>query len=298
MYRISLPLFLVLALATVASCTLNSNRILDTTSYTYTSGGSDWTSTCSSGSQQSPIDISSIKGTCDNTMVFDLKFTTTDVSATVSTTNGLSLTGGFSQLYATDVTGTLFGYNAAYMLVHSPSEHEKEDTQYDLEVQIFHTIRSEFSADPTDGRNMGAVSFLFQVNNTAGTNAFVDALIKAYSTQSTTINIQTLFDSQIQSPILYYTYKGSLTTPPCSETVNWYVLDQVFYLTSTQLATFTSYWSGNTSFAGGRGNNRNTQGLNERVIMKGGVECEAQFVYFFSFFILFIFIGYFVFKLL
>ena len=38
--------------------------------------------------------------------------------------------------------------------------------------------------------------------------------------------------------------------------------------------------------------------LNERLVKKGGIECEEQFVYFFSFFILYIFINYFIFKLL
>jgi len=57
-------------------------------------------------------------------------------------------------------------------------------------------------------------------------------------------------------------------------------------------------YAGDETFAAGRGNNRHIQPLNGRSVKKGGVECEEQFVYFFSFFILYIFINYFIFKAL
>ena len=31
----------------------------------------------------------------------------------------------------------------------------------------------------------------------------------------------------------YYSYKGSLTYPPCSEIVNWYVYTEVFNITQS-----------------------------------------------------------------
>lgn len=51
-------------------------------------------------------------------------------------------------------------------------------------------------------------------------------------------------------------------------------------------------------FAQGNGNNRITMPLNDREVKMGNVACEEQFIYFFSFFILYIFINYFIFKLL
>ncbi len=36
----------------------------------------------------------------------------------------------------------------------------------------------------------------------------------------------------------YYNYSGSLTTPPCSEVVNWYVLKNTITASATQITEF------------------------------------------------------------
>jgi carbonic anhydrase len=55
----------------------------------------------------------------------------------------------------------------------------------------------------------------------------------------------------------YYHYFGSLTTPPCSEGVNWNVLKTPVEISPEQIAKFTSVYSGNV---------RPVQPLNRRVI--------------------------------
>ncbi len=56
----------------------------------------------------------------------------------------------------------------------------------------------------------------------------------------------------------YYTYSGSLTTPPCSEGVRWFVLKAPMTLSTKQLATFSKLY---------RGNARSIQRLNGRVVL-------------------------------
>ena len=51
-------------------------------------------------------------------------------------------------------------------------------------------------------------------------------------------------------------YMGSLTTPPCSEVVEWIVIDDPQPISDTQLSFFSSMWASNFNFANGRGNNR------------------------------------------
>jgi carbonic anhydrase len=56
----------------------------------------------------------------------------------------------------------------------------------------------------------------------------------------------------------FYRYMGSLTTPPCSEGVNWFVMKQPIYASKEQLDKFRSIM---------QGNNRPTQPINQRLIM-------------------------------
>jgi len=55
----------------------------------------------------------------------------------------------------------------------------------------------------------------------------------------------------------FYSYAGSLTTPPCSEGVNWYVLKETLKISSSQLSQLQDLYSGN---------NRTPQALNGRTV--------------------------------
>lgn len=57
----------------------------------------------------------------------------------------------------------------------------------------------------------------------------------------------------------YYHYLGSLTTPPLTENVEWYVLKDSIHVSAAQLEAFHKYYSKN---------NRDVQPLNERVILE------------------------------
>jgi carbonic anhydrase len=65
----------------------------------------------------------------------------------------------------------------------------------------------------------------------------------------------------------FYTYKGSLTTPPCSETVSWLVMKEPMTVSKSQVEKFKSLVHGNT--------NRPVQPLYGRVISEsvpGGLD--------------------------
>ncbi len=265
----------------------------------YDEKGSDWTETCATGLYQSPIDISDVSDVCDESMVFDLSFDT-GTSSIKMYDDGIAFKSLYtgSTLFASDVNGVLTGYQSVNFHFHSPSEHTIEGVRYALELHILHSITSQFAAKGQTSYTYGAVGILFEEDSSASANPFITALQLGSLNTALSIDFNSVLYSQFPSPITYYTYHGSVTVPTCAETVNWYVMSTPLKITPTQMAYFTKRFSGNSSFADGNGNNRELQPLNGRTIKKGGETCEDQFVYFFSFLILFIFINYFVFKLM
>mmetsp|Transcript_57968 Transcript_57968/g.102945 ORF Transcript_57968/g.102945 Transcript_57968/m.102945 type:complete len:131 (-) Transcript_57968:82-474(-) len=61
----------------------------------------------------------------------------------------------------------------------------------------------------------------------------------------------------------YFRYQGSLTTPPCTEGVNWTVMRDAFQVSPAQVDKFRQVM--NFKFQR-RGNNRPVQPLNDRVL--------------------------------
>ncbi|KAL4481475.1 hypothetical protein ABPG74_007564 [Tetrahymena malaccensis] len=275
---------------------------LGQTTYNYKSGGSDWTGTCSTGQNQSPIDISNIQGTCDNSMTIDVSLYNQNVqTSVVKDQSGLSSAGDFGSLYAKDINGILIGYEATQLQVHIPSEHTVDGSGYDVELQIYFTIKKEFQASLASQTpavlNNAVVSVFYQIDPSLSSNFFNVWSPSSIGTNFS-LNPATAFNGTIDSTNQYYSYQGSLTQPTCDETVNWYIFPQSNPISQIQYNDIKKYIQGDLTFAGGHGNNRNLQSVNGRTIKLGNVQCEEQFIYFFSFFILYIFINYFIFKLL
>ena len=51
-------------------------------------------------------------------------------------------------------------------------------------------------------------------------------------------------------------YEGSMTVPPCSEAVEWILINDPQPISEEQLALFNNKWLNNITFANGNGNNR------------------------------------------
>lgn len=75
----------------------------------------------------------------------------------------------------------------------------------------------------------------------------------------------------------FYHYEGSLTTPPCSERVQFIVMKEIQYITFADIKLFQGFWGSNKKFANGRGNNRITQPINGRPIYFKDVTLEERY---------------------
>ena len=88
------------------------NLIFAIFSQNYNNGGDNWNmGVCNTGSMQSPIELVVPRGFCDDSMVFDLQLVNSAVLTKILQNDSTIYSNGvFSNLYATDISGNLYGY--------------------------------------------------------------------------------------------------------------------------------------------------------------------------------------------
>jgi len=225
---------------------------------------------CRSGSAQSPIDLPSCN-TPTTRSAITVSYGTQEASLT---NNGhtVQLTLEESETAATFAVDSLT-YTLLQCHFHWGSEHTIDGNQADMVAHCVHT------KDGTD--RYGVLAIFYEIGTTSNTflASIEDKLPSASSTSEhrrlsgTTHSLD--FDTIVSGLTMtnYWTYDGSLTTPPCSEVVDWYPLMTKATLTSSQLSKFQAAIGWSTA----GGNYRPPQNLNGRDIE--GCEKDAWYPY-------------------
>lgn len=190
-----------------------------------------------SGIMQSPIDIN-VSTTVPMGFVAPISLDY-DVNATYVHDTGQGFEVGLSG--KAEIANRPF--NLTQFHIHAPSEHTVNGHQYDAEIHFVHEAQ--------DGR-MAVIGVLLEIGLESPT---VETMLNR-------INSESIFKCDVSDLLpknkSYYHYLGSLTTPPLTENVEWYVLEQVVTLSRAQLEQFHVHY---------HKNNRDTQPLNERKVL-------------------------------
>jgi len=147
---------------------------------------------------------------------------------------------------------------------HAPAEHHIDGQGFAL------GMHSVFSNDANSSQLL-VVGVVFEEDSKTDDSEFIASLdlenLSGTSTNEPIDNVpmKDFYSSISKSP--KYNYKGSLTTPTCAESVEWFVVKDVMKINSVQLERFTRHWAGDNSYAGGNGNNRLIQPLNRRQVV-------------------------------
>ena len=222
--------------------------------YNYNQNGADWgidSPLCDTGVEQSPIDLTA--ATLSEKLMLSLadyeNYVTGDVKLKDHTlefgvTDGvLSLAFGDDQLPA--------DFNPLQFHFHAPSEHVIDGEYMDLEVHIVHLYS-------TGG--LGAViGIMFdRVAGGNSDNPFIEALdfenADPDGNPVENVNLKDFLDGVDMTN--FWSYNGSLTTPPCTEGIKWTVIKDVQPISDAQLAGFNRWFSSRPEYAMGNGNNR------------------------------------------
>jgi carbonic anhydrase len=185
---------------------------------------------CSIGHTQSPIDIKDAKKADLPVLKFDYHAVPLSIIDNGHTIQVYYPAG--STLTVGEKTYTLKQFH-----FHHPSEEHVNGKGFHLVAHLVH-------AD-ADGR-LAVVAVLFELGSA---NSLIDTLWKNIPSEkeksqdipSVSIQVYNLLPNDLG----YFTYAGSLTTPPCSEGVSWYVLRSPATVSPQQVAAFAKMYTMN-----------------------------------------------------
>lgn len=182
--------------------------------------------TCDLGKAQSPINIISSTAT-HTTQQFELEFHPKLAYKADVIDNGHSIKViPRSQPF---ITIDKNNYELLQFHYHGRSEHSVDGKFYDL---VVHAVYEEKKS-----KALAVVGIFFEEGNED------KILAKVLQNMNKSIIITAnLLPSDIKH---YYHYKGSLTTPPCSENVNWYILQQPMQASKAQIEALRKYYVNN-----------------------------------------------------
>lgn len=210
-------------------------------------GPQHWGGSCQSGQQQSPIDITA-PITSDAELASTLKIHYGNAQLKLHNT-GRRLQINIIGKNTLSNMGSNFTLSA--LAYHTPSENTINGKHYAAELQFTNT-------DNSSKTTVLAVFIQPGEGNPIIADLLAHASTTAVKNTNTTINsdLRLLLPQQQNH---YYSFLGSLTTPPCNESVNWIVMQNPISASAIQLKQLQQLFGKN---------NRPIQSRNKRSILK------------------------------
>ena len=208
---------------------------------------------CDEGTQQSPIDLNPALAE-DNEVEVRRNFqpAAVHVSFQESTVNvldnGHTIQVSFEEGNTVDVGEQRFALVQYHF--HAPSEHTLNGEHFPMEVHFVH------SSDSGELAVIGV--FIEQGKHNAAFDPVWNVMPREPGKSLMLEGHDVDLDALVPRGSGAFRYEGSLTTPPCSEGVRWFVRQEPIALSSEQISTFTDIIDNN---------NRPVQPLNERALV-------------------------------
>lgn len=205
-------------------------------------------SACKNGRSQSPINISK-DGVVATNGLEDIEFNyNSDANEIVN--NGHTIQVNVKDGSSIKIDGIVF--NLKQFHFHTPSENMIEGKSFPLELHLVHASK--------DGE-LAVVALMLEegMENKILSKIWDKMPHKADSSNTCGLS-SSMLNEMLPRDKSYFRFNGSLTTPPCSEGVRWFVLKNYATISKEQIKEFFDVF--------GHENNRPTQPLNARKVMK------------------------------
>jgi carbonic anhydrase len=185
---------------------------------------------CSSGRTQSPIDIKDAKEADLPALKFGYQSTPLNI-----VDNGHTIQVNYGPGSTLTIGKNIYALKQFHF--HHPAEERINGRDFPMVAHLVHT----------DARgHLAVVAVLFTLGSA---NPLIDTLWKNIPREKETPHHIDSISIQVRDLLpkdrSYYTFLGSLTTPPCTEGVSWYVLKGHTTVSPQQVATFASIYPKN-----------------------------------------------------
>ena len=181
---------------------------------------------CSAGSQQSPLDI----GQTVRAQLAPLRIAWGKRPDTI-VNNGHTIQVNFADNSTLTATGG--GYKLVQFHFHRPSEHLIGGKSFPMEVHFVHANTS------------GGLAVVGVLMATGRPNRVFNKIVSTMpDKEGPPVKADSAIDPNGLLPPRrgYYRYSGSLTTPPCSETVDWHLLTDPIQVAEADVARFAKLY--------------------------------------------------------
>lgn len=216
-----------------------------------------WGGDCQTGKRQSPININSryVQG-CESQATFDLSAKDELYTQIAYNPHNENLKTPFT-LSTINITkyGASKIFNAIQFHLHHRSEHHLNKREYDLELHIVHQA---------EDKSLAVFGILFEARNGKFSDPFDNWHL------DTAVPLQQKFPIKLTTPDKVYHYQGSLTTPDCTEGVQWFVSEDIIKIKKSSLHKIAELINE------GHNNNRKIQGVNGRQVFESGAVCSIH----------------------
>jgi len=211
-----------------------------------------WNGVCASGKKQSPIDLNGSTVPREDDLA--ISWQTEDFT----TEGGLNM-----NIAAPNDSGSTFtppGQDKVFKMLgvhlHTWSEHTRDGVSYPVELHFVHQA---------DDGSLAVIGLFLELGvSSPPIGDILDAANGATDDNPATLSSFNPLDLLANIPLeKFWTYDGSLTTPPCSEGVLWHVIETPGQLSEEQFEALLNLRPKTTA------NNRNTQPLNGRRVNNG-----------------------------
>ncbi|ALQ52112.1 carbonic anhydrase [Nitrosomonas ureae] len=207
---------------------------------------------CGVGKHQSPIDLATVN--INDSKPLNKLAALYDTDTPVFFNSGHGVQVNTSENY----TGALMIGEESFPLIqfhfHEPSEHVVGGKNFPAELHYVHINEDGRIIVLAVAIDVGEENAIFEtiLNNTPHEEGGQN------SSSGIQINPAQLLPDLDAANLDYYTIAGSLTTPPCSEGVQWYLLPKVITISAAQLEQLKGFYTNNA---------RAPQGLNGRSLL-------------------------------